>query len=213
VIFGLLPVKAPGRAKQRLAGLLSAGEREALAGLMYQQVLEALCAARGIDRVAVVTSDGPTADHARRSGAMVFEEAEQLSHSRSADAAARQALELGAATVVLLPIDTPLVTPGEIEGLLAEAPRPGVAIVPNSDGSGTNALVRTPPDAIESRFGPGSFEVHVRQARELGLPLTVACPAGLVFDVDTPEDIAELLRRAPQSPVAQLLRTQCALKS
>jgi 2-phospho-L-lactate guanylyltransferase len=83
-----------------------------------------------------------------------------------------------------------------------------VIIVPSSDGTGTNALVRTPPDAIDSCFGPGSFRAHLDQARQRGVPATVVRPAGLLFDIDTPEDVEELLRRAPDSRTAQWLRTQ-----
>jgi 2-phospho-L-lactate guanylyltransferase (CobY/MobA/RfbA family) len=35
---------------------------------------------------------------------------------------------------------------------------------------------------------------------------------GLMFDIDTPEDVAELLERSPESPVALFLRTACASK-
>ena len=192
--FAILPVKDPCRAKERLAGVLGPAEREALARAMYHHVIEVLCAARGFDRIVVVTSDAATAADARRRGAAVFQEPEQLSHSRSADDAARRAAQLGAATVVLLPIDLPLVTAAEIEGLLAAAPRPGVLIVPSADGTGTNAVVRTPPDAIASRFGPGSFAAHLAEARARGVPVVVARPPGVVFDVDTPEDLAELRR-------------------
>jgi 2-phospho-L-lactate guanylyltransferase len=205
MIFALLPVKAPANAKQRLSGLLTPAQRERLARLMYEDVLEKLCAARGIDRVAVVTSDPASADHARRAGALVFEEREQRGHSHSADAAARRAMTLGALTVLLAPIDVPLATAAEIEELAARA-RTGVVIVPSSDGTGTNALVRTPPDVIESRFGPGSFEAHVSQARERGVPTQVARPAGLMFDIDTPEDVAQLLARAPGCRAARFLQ-------
>jgi 2-phospho-L-lactate guanylyltransferase len=103
------------------------------------------------------------------------------------------------------------VTKTEIEGLIhtsERTPDRGVIIVPSSDGTGTNALVRTPPDAIASCFGPGSFQAHLDQARERGVPATVLRPAGLLFDIDTPEDVEELLRRAPDSRTAQWLRTQ-----
>jgi len=205
--FALLPVKARCDAKQRLSGFLSAPQREALARVMYEEVLEKIMAARGIDRVAVATSDESAATHARRSGAMVFEEREQRGHSHSADAAARRAIELGATTVLLLPIDVPLVTTGEIETLAAAA-RPGVIIVPSADGTGTNALVRTPPDVIESRFGSDSFYAHLEQARVRGVTAEVMRPAGLLLDIDTPEDLAELLARAPACRTAALLRAQ-----
>jgi len=210
MIFALLPVKAPSNAKQRLSGLLTPDQREQLARLMYEEVLEKLCSARGLDRVVVVTSDATSANHARRAGALVFEEQEQRGHSHSADAAARKAMSLGALTVLLAPIDVPLVTAAEIEELAARARR-GVVIVPSSDGTGTNALLRTPPDIIESRFGPDSFEAHLNQARERGVPAEVARPAGLMFDIDTPEDVAELLVRAPDCRAARFL--QCPSKS
>jgi 2-phospho-L-lactate guanylyltransferase len=204
MIFALLPVKAPANAKQRLSGMLTPERRERLARLMYEQTLETLCAARAVDRVVVVTSDAAAASHARRAGVLVFDEPEQRSHSHSADAAARRAMSLGARAVLLSPIDVPLLTASEIDELAAMA-APGLVIVPSSDGTGTNALLRTPPDVIESRFGPGSFEAHLEQARQRGIRAEVARPAGLMFDLDTPEDAAELLRRAPGCRVARFL--------
>src|ERR1700674_4501058 len=198
MICAVLPVKAPGDAKQRLKGSLSPSQREALARLMFQEVFSTLCTVRGLDRIIVATSDPAVADHASHSGATVFEEHEQRGHSHSADAAARRAMALGAATVLLLPIDVPLVTKAEIEDLIDAAQSSlagGVIIVPSSDGTGTNALVRTPPDAIASCFGPGSFQAHLDQARQRGVPAKVLRPAGLLFDIDTPEDVDELLTR------------------
>jgi 2-phospho-L-lactate guanylyltransferase len=171
---------------------------------MYEQMLDTLCSTRNLDRVVVVTSDPAAADHARRAGALVFDEQEQRSHSHSADAAARRAMSLGARTVLLAPIDVPLATAAEIDELAAMA-SPGVVIVPSFDGTGTNALLRTPPDVIESRFGPGSFAAHLGQARERGVRAEVARPAGLMFDIDTPEDVTELLVRAPDCRVARFL--------
>ena len=194
--FAILPVKARAHAKQRLAGMLTASQREELARFLYEEMLSKLTAARGIDRVVVVTSDADAARYARRAGVLLFAETEQRGHSDSADAAARRAMDLGAETVLLLPIDVPLATVAEIESLAAAA-RPGVIIVPSADGTGTNALVRTPPDAIESRFGKDSFRAHLEQARARGIEAAVMRPPGLVFDVDTPEDVAELLARAP----------------
>ncbi len=205
MIFALLPVKAPANAKQRLSGLLTPAQRERLARLMYEDMLQTLCSARGLDCVVVVTSDQTAAEYARRAGAMVFEEQEQRGHSHSADAAARRAMTLGALTVLLAPIDVPLVTTAEIEELAGKARR-GLIIVPSSDGAGTNALLRTPPDVIESRFGPGSFAAHWNQARTLGVPAEVARPAGLMFDIDTPGDVAELIARAPDCRAARFLQ-------
>jgi 2-phospho-L-lactate/phosphoenolpyruvate guanylyltransferase len=211
VIFALLPVKDPRQAKQRLNGFLPAAGRERLARLLYEQTITALLQARGLDSVVVVTSDLQIAADARRRGAVVFEETQQVSHSVSADAACRRAMEMGAATAILAPIDVPLVTAADFEQLAAAA-RPGLMIVPSADGTGTNALVRTPPDVIQSRFGPGSFQAHLEQARLRGVPAGVLRLRGLMFDIDTPEDVSELLACAPACPAAAFLQSACASK-
>jgi 2-phospho-L-lactate guanylyltransferase len=219
VIFAVLPVKNPQNAKQRLSGFLSAEQRETLARILYRQTLASLCEATGIDRVAVVTSDAEVADQARRCGALVFDENEQVSHSVSADAACLRAIELGATTVLLVPIDVPLVTPADFNRLAAAArpappagPQAALIVVPSADGTGTNALARTPPDVIESRFGPGSCRAHLDQARSKSIHSEVLRLRGLMFDIDTPEDVAELLASSHQSEVALFLRSVCASK-
>jgi len=120
-------------------------------------------------------------------------------------------MEMGASTVLLVPIDVPTVTPADFTQLAASA-RPGLIVVPSSDGTGTNALVRTPPNCIESRFGPGSFRAHLEQALSKGLPADVLRLPGLMFDIDTPEDVAELLGRGHQSEVSSFLESACASK-
>jgi 2-phospho-L-lactate guanylyltransferase len=215
LIFAILPVKSPHNAKQRLKEFLAVEQRGTLARMLYTQTLAALCQAEGIDRVVVVTCDAEVAGYARRSGALVFEENEQVSHSVSADAACLRAMELGAATVLLVPIDVPTVTPADFSQLAASARASacaGVIVVPSCDGTGTNALARTPPDCIESRFGPGSCRLHLDQARSKGLPAEVLRIPGLMFDLDTPEDVAEFLARTEESQISSFLRAACVSK-
>jgi 2-phospho-L-lactate guanylyltransferase len=211
VIFAILPVKSPKNAKQRLTGFLAVEQREALARLLYRQTLAVLRQAGGIDRVVVATSDEEVAEHARSSGALVFEESEQVSHSVSADAACLRAMEMGASTALLVPIDVPTVTRADFSQLAASA-RPGLIVVPSSDGTGTNALVRTPPDCIESRFGPGSFRAHLDRALLKGVPADVLRLPGLMFDLDTREDVAEFLAMRRGCSVSAFLESACALK-
>jgi 2-phospho-L-lactate/phosphoenolpyruvate guanylyltransferase len=211
VIFAVLPVKSPQNAKQRLSAWFSASQREMLARLLFKRTLAALCQAKGIDQVVVATSDFEIAEHARRSGTLVFDENEQRSHSVSADAACLRAMKLGATTVLLVPIDVPLATPDDFSRLASVA-RPGLVVVPSADGTGTNALARTPPDVIESRFGPGSFRAHLDQARSKSVHAEVLRLPGLMFDIDTPEDVTEFLAGSHDSDVAVFLRTVCVSK-
>ena len=85
---------------------------------------------------------------------------DQPGQSQAAAIGIRYALAAGYERVLLVPGDTPLLDPAEVAALLAQRGH-AVAIVPDRHGTGTNALLLAPPDAIEPSFGPGSFERHV----------------------------------------------------
>jgi 2-phospho-L-lactate guanylyltransferase len=65
-------------------------------------------------------------------------------------------------------------------------------VVPDRHGSGTNALVLTPPDVLAPAFGPGSRERHVQRAQEHGVPVEVVDVPTLGLDVDTLDDLDAL---------------------
>jgi 2-phospho-L-lactate/phosphoenolpyruvate guanylyltransferase len=89
-----------------------------------------------------------------------------------------------------VPGDTPLVDTQDVSRLLGL--ETAVAIVPDRHGTGTNALLISPPDAIAPSFGPGSFERHVVAARAAAVGYSIERVPGLMFDVDTPDDLADL---------------------
>ena len=92
-----------------------------------------------------------------------------------------------------MPGDCPALDPREVDELLAGAmSAPDVVIVPDRHGTGTNALLLAPPDAIAPSFGPGSRERHEQAAAASGARWRVAEPRSLVLDVDTAEDLAVL---------------------
>jgi 2-phospho-L-lactate guanylyltransferase len=202
-------VKSPARSKERLKHALSQRQREELARTMFEHALVETLKVRGLDRVIVVANDAQILVVAAAAGALVLVEGEQNSHGVSADWAARECMKRGADNVMFLPIDVPLVQAAEIEELLAASRKlesPHLVIVPSRDGTGTNAMVRTPPDLIESRFGPDSFAIHVAQAEAKEAKVAVLRPEGLVNDLDDRADLSLFLAGNPAGRVADLLR-------
>jgi 2-phospho-L-lactate guanylyltransferase len=189
--LAILPVKSFGAAKQRLSESLGAGSRQALAQAMFTDVLSSLRRVAELDAVAVVTGDPVAESAARGQRVRVLRDDAQAGQSAATMIGIRYALDEGFDRVVLVPGDTPLLQPADVAGLLA-ASGPGVTIVPDRHGTGTNALVLTPPDAIEPSFGPDSCARHAALAEEAGLPCRVVELSPLALDVDTPADLAEL---------------------
>jgi 2-phospho-L-lactate/phosphoenolpyruvate guanylyltransferase len=188
--IAILPVKSFTAAKQRLAGLLGAGSRQALAQAMFSDVLTSLRHVPGLDAVAVVTADRVAESAALGERVQVLRDTEQAGQSQAALIGIRYAQAAGYERVLLVPGDTPLLDPLEVTGLLGLSVP--VAIVPDRHGTGTNALLISPPERIAPSFGPGSFDRHLDIARAAGIEPAVERLPSLILDVDTPEDLADL---------------------
>jgi 2-phospho-L-lactate/phosphoenolpyruvate guanylyltransferase len=198
----ILPIKTFARAKHRLAEAVGAAERRELAEAMVLDVLEALGAVDGLDDLIVVTGEPQAAAAAREHRAEVVHDSEEAGQSAAATLGVSTALLRGAGRVLLVPGDCPALDPEEVAALLARdadgarrfgrPPARRVVIVPDRHGSGTNALLLTPPDAVPPAFGAGSFARHAALARAAGATAKVASVPSLGLDVDTPGDLAEL---------------------
>src|SRR5712664_3810162 len=191
----LLPVKDLTNAKKRLIGVLTPGERFALAQAMLADTIRAVRGVRRADRIFVVTNYLPAMQAAEENGWELLREERQVSESVSVDAASRQCAESGITALLRLPLDVPLVQASDIDELLAvECAAPALVIVPSRDGAGTNAILRTPPTLFPSHFGAGSFARHCDEAHSAGADIFIRRNARLEMDVDDEADLRALVR-------------------
>jgi len=173
---------------------------------MLADVLAATSSAGLIERVIVVTGERRAerialSGEPGRSGPLeVLRDPRDIGHSEAATLGIVRAQALGASCVVLLPGDCPLLDPAELDAALERMESGRVAIVPDRHGTGTNALLLSPPNAIAPAFGPGSSASHAYRAQRAGHVVAVERLDSLGLDVDTSDDLevlAEALERAP----------------
>jgi 2-phospho-L-lactate/phosphoenolpyruvate guanylyltransferase len=196
----VLPVKRLDAAKQRLAAGLDEERRRELAGAMVADVLDAIAEARSIERLIVVSGDPIAQELAAKAGAEVVPDPEDAGHVQAAQAGIARAEAEGAERVALLAGDCPLLDPRELDRLLTGVPGSYVGIVPDRHGSGTNALLLSPPDAIVPAFGEGSRDRHVEAARRAGIPFGIEELPSIELDLDTPADVIALTRELAKQP-------------
>jgi 2-phospho-L-lactate/phosphoenolpyruvate guanylyltransferase len=190
----LLPIKDLRNAKQRLAGVLTSEERFGLAQAMLADAIEAVRGVQQAKRVFVITNYEPAMETAAKYGWEILREEHQISESASVDYASRLCADRRVTALLRLPIDLPLVQPGDIDDLLAtECSAPAVVMVPSRDGTGTNAILRTPPVLFPSHFGPDSFAKHRQEAERLHARIIVIRNERLEMDVDDESDLRALL--------------------
>lgn len=191
VTTAIVPVKRLDSAKRRLAVAVDGVARANLVEAMFFDVLAKLRHCKHIDDVIVVTADDRIRRQARWLGAEVLEQDEDSGHSPAAAAGIRAAAARGADRVALLPVDCPLIDPSELDAALGPVPR-SVLIVPDRHETGTNALVVSPPTAIEPAFGPDSCARHIALARRAGVGFAVVRIESLALDLDTPDDFVAM---------------------
>jgi 2-phospho-L-lactate/phosphoenolpyruvate guanylyltransferase len=202
----IIPVKRFGFAKQRLLEALDRPRRAALVKAMLTDVLAATARAELVERVIIVTGEGRAERialrHAQRSAEPleVLRDPQDAGHPEAATLGIVRAKALGAECVALLPGDCPLLDPAELDGALKRTRSGRVTIVPDRHGTGTNALLMSPPDAIGPAFGPDSCARHADRARRLAYGLAVEQLDSLALDVDTPDDLAELAAVLEREP-------------
>ena len=198
-VVAVVPVKDLWGTKSRLKPILNPGARAGLTLYMMGRVVSALKEA-GVENVCVVSPDPIVLDDAKERAA-----APLLQESRGLNPALEEgrswAMARGAAALLVLPADLPLLEAQDVMAVLGEVSgEASLVISPDGAHAGTNALLLRPPDALPFDFGPGSYEAHLRAARERGLEVRVCERPHLAFDLDTVEDLARLNEKEVPRP-------------
>ena len=176
----LVPVKAFGQAKRRLAGVLDPGARRALAAAMAETVLRA---AAGL-RTAVVCDDEAVRTWAEGLGAeAIWTPGLGLNGAVAAGIAHLE--RRGVGRVIVAHADLPLA-----RDLRWVADTDGVTLVPDRHRDGTNVLCVPAGAGFSPAYGAGSFLAHRAEAARLGLVARLVPDVRLGWDVDQPADLA-----------------------
>jgi 2-phospho-L-lactate guanylyltransferase len=205
-VWVVIPVKETSAAKQRLAPVLPADLRRALALAMLEDVLAAVAHVPGLDGRLVVTTDPEAVRLATRYDCACITEGADDGHSEAVAAAVWRLVRERRRTMLTVPGDIPLVTSAEISQLIAaHRPPPSFTIAPSRDERGSNAILMSPPDAVPLRFGENSFFPHLAAAEERGIAPSVVRLPGIALDIDNPADLAHFARLGSQTRAGRLL--------
>ncbi len=192
-LWAIVPVKPLRSAKSRLSGVLTRDEREILSQRMLINTLDLLGKVKEIERTLVVSRDSKALSIARKHGARTVAEHGAPELNSALVRATVVAQQYDTSGVLVLPADLPLLRMDDIEKLIFSATDPPVVVIaPDRHGSGTNALLSSPPGLIEYDFGPDSFERHVERTKAAGASLVVCEIPSIGLDVDLPEDLEYL---------------------
>ncbi len=183
----IVPVKSFDLAKSRLGGSLSDTQRADLAQSMTRAVL---AAATPLDRFVVCGSHDVASWVLSQGAGVVWLEPPGL--NRAVAFAVERLADDGYERVIISHGDLPLA-----RELSWVADFNGVTIVPDRHGLGTNVM--SIPTGVGFRFsyGENSALAHRRESARLGLDLRVVADEELGWDIDQPQDLAQMPTLAP----------------
>ena len=149
-----------------LGRLLGSGSRQALAQAMFQDVLAALRKAEGIERSPLLPSSRLSSSRAEEQ-VVLSRTGRDDGQSRCHRVGIRCASTHGFDRVLLVPGDTPLLRPAELEDLLMRCSRDGIGSrsCPTATAPARTACSSSADRRIDPSFGPDSLERHIAAAR------------------------------------------------
>ncbi|MBM4240074.1 MAG: 2-phospho-L-lactate guanylyltransferase [Euryarchaeota archaeon] len=202
ITFAVIPVSRFSHAKTRLSPTLIVEERENLLKAMLKDVIKALKDV--VEKIVVISSDNYVLNFVEHVGVTPLKE----SGETDLNGALKQALDWCSAycdQVLIIPSDVPLIKKAHVENLIKKGEIFDIVIAP-SKGGGTNALL-CPPSSIQMTFGDYSFFEHIKNARALKIPHAVYDSFYLSLDVNTAEDLGEIMLHGRGTETRKFLKT------
>ena len=212
-MWALVPLKNFAQAKQRLSAVLNPEERRGLFEAMAKDVLSILKSHPDIENTLVVSVDPDARQLATQYDAEFLDESNfkfRDSNTGGLNATVQAAVDglayRGIDEVMIIPGDVPLISADEISYLVDAHRRqnppyllPTLTIAPDGCREGTNCLLCTPATSIKYCYGNNSFALHTNQASHIAMSLQIVSLPGVSCDIDTPEDLAVLIKQADQN--------------
>lgn len=175
-VRALVPLKALTSAKSRLADIMPPEQRRDLVLHMATHVVDVL--RQTVDEIVMLTTEPVSAfadlprlaDTAAELNDNLMAAVRSLTHAR------------GDVLLVIFP-DLPLLGAADVQALVAAAAG-GIALAPDHNRTGTNALALRDPLRFRFQFGANSRALHEAEAARHGLSVLLLERDGLAYDVD-----------------------------
>ncbi len=201
----IIPVKTFSKAKTRLG--LAQERTETLCRIMLDEVLAAATESAKISRVFIVSKDESAFQIGKKYGAIQVYEQVENGVNAAVSLAEGYLRQNGFEASIVLPQDIPLVRPQDIDSLLAfQNGSNSLLVVPSRRFDGTNALVRSPVDVIETHYDEDSYRIHLNTGKSRGIATSFVLISRIMWDVDNKSDIEYIMSNVEKPQLADELK-------
>jgi 2-phospho-L-lactate/phosphoenolpyruvate guanylyltransferase len=194
--YAIVPVKRFENAKTRLSSILDLDDRIRLSSLMLEDTVKILSSVPSLTQVLIVSPDKRAEELATKHGVNFLREEKEKGVNSAVALADSYCIKKAADATVVIPQDLPLLDAFEVSRAceLAENESKCIVICPSLRYDGTNMLLRKPPSVIDTFYDTDSYNMHVKAAIKLGIPIKHLFSKTVMYDIDTPEDALQLTK-------------------
>lgn len=204
-IAAIIPVKTFSKAKTRLN--LSLDKKLELCEIMLEEVVGTISNYKKIDKIIVVSKDEDAFKLTKKFNVIniIDNEESGVNHAVSLADDYLEQNEYDAS--IVFPQDIPFLKEEDIENLLKYQKFPkSVLIVPSRRFDGTNALVRTPLNLMETHYDEDSYKIHLEVGKSLTSNTSLVLLRRIMMDVDNSEDLEFLLKQNEKPSITNKIR-------
>lgn len=203
-IASIIPVKTFSKAKSRLG--LSQEKTEQLCKVMLDEVLYSISQSQ-INKTIIISKDEAAFEIAKKYNAIeIFEDRENGVNAAVALAEKYLGENKFDASIVF-PQDIPLMRSQDIDELIRfKKTNPSLIVVPSRKFDGTNALLRSPIDVMETHYDEDSYKIHLTTGKSRNIPTSFVLISRIMWDVDDPSDIEFIMSNIEKPVLAEKLR-------
>lgn len=190
-LIAIIPVSSFNYSKTRLSPFLSETERVELLRVMLKDIIKVI--ENEVEEIVLVSKDKHVKDLAKGLFVNFVKEQEHENNflnNAISDAVSQVKINYPNKDILILPSDIPLIKREHIATLKS---MDRDLIISPSKGGGTNLLCFNEKYDFETRFGPMSYFEHLKVANELNMSINIIESFYLSLDINTPEDLGELL--------------------
>ncbi len=189
-VAAIIPVKTFSKAKTRLS--LPQKAKDELCKLMFEEVLQTIVDS-DIDKIVVVTKDTDAIEIGKSYDVIQISDDNETGVNNAVALADKYLAKNGFDMSIVFPQDIPFMQKEDIDYLLKISAQNSVLVVPSRKFDGTNALLRSPVNIMETHYDEDSYKIHLKTGRAHTDKTSLVLMRRIMMDVDNNEDLQFVL--------------------
>ena len=189
----IIPVKTFSNSKTRLQ--LPPTKTKVLCRLLLREVVKTITNSELVNQTIIVTNEKEITDIIEEFNCKKIIDYEETGVNDAIRLTEEYLLENNFTHSIVLPLDVPFFHSEEMDIILKQMTSNSVMIIPSRHFDGTNALIRTPINAMTTRYDEGSHRPQIESAKKEKIKISIGLVRKLMLDIDSLEDIEYCLKQ------------------